>query len=86
MIKYVIQQCECEFAPDMTIYDLTDEWDLESLAQQAAADYRDSHDGWESWREGDVSCDLYYRDELIYTCKIALCWEPSYEVWAGEKQ
>lgn len=85
MIKYVIQQGEYEFAPDMTIFDLDDEWDLEMLAQKAAEDYRDYHDGWESWREGDVSCDLYDGDKLIYSCKISLCWEPSYEVYRGEK-
>ncbi|QYC52568.1 hypothetical protein [Salmonella phage SSBI34] len=87
MIKYIIQGYEYSFAPDITIFDLTDEWDLEAIAQQAAANYRDYHDGWESWKEGDVDCELFDEDnKLIYSCKISLCWEPSFEIWGGNKK
>lgn len=69
------------FVPDIRFFDVQDEWDLEQAAELAAQDYRDNHDGWEGWREGDVNLELFQNDVRILKCKVSLCWEPSYEVW-----
>jgi len=42
-------------------YDLTDEFDLECLAQECASDYHSNHDGWEhrSWNNGSEAKEFW---------------------------
>ena len=42
-------------------YDLTDEWDLQSLVEECAEDFHSNHDGWEmrSWNDGRDSLEVW---------------------------
>ena len=69
------------------LFDLTDKWDLESLAKMACEDFRENHDGWECWKEGPVELELFNPStaETIFRCRVNLEFEPSYEVWGIEQ-
>lgn len=71
------------FVPNINLFDALDSMDLEQAAMQAAEDFRDNHDGWESWKEGDVDMELFQpkSGEILFKCKVSLMFEPSYEVW-----
>lgn len=75
------------FAPNIGLFDLTDEWDLESLAEMACEDFRENHDGWECWKEGPVELELFNpsTEETLFRCRVNLEFEPSYEVWEIEQ-
>lgn len=92
MIGYRISIGPCgpyehTFKPGHPLFDLTDAWDLEIAAEEACADFRDNYDGWETWSRGDAELELFNPEngEVIFKCKVALCFEPSYEVWGVEK-
>lgn len=71
------------FAPNIGLFDLTDEWGLKSLSMMACEDFRDNQDGWESWKEGSVELELFNPStaETLFRCRVNLEFEPSYEVW-----
>lgn len=70
------------FKPSFSLYD-ADRHDLELIVQEACADFRDNHDGWEAWREGDADVELFdpCDGSPIFKCKASLIYEPSYEIW-----
>lgn len=75
------------FKPSRPFFDVTDVWDLESGVEEACADFRDNHDGWESWKEGDADIELFNPStgEVVFECKVSLVFEPSYEIWGVVK-
>lgn len=66
-------------------YDLTDDWDLETLAEDCAEDWFSNHDGWErrSWSEGTpVRFNLCNdKGEVIASYDIECEYEPRFNAY-----
>lgn len=69
-------------------YDLTDEWDLESLAEECAKDYHFNHDGWEdrSWNNSqDTKAFWIWIDENTKKkFEVELEYEPRFSARESE--
>lgn len=69
-------------------YDLTDEWDQETLAEDCADDWFSNHDGWErrSWAEGHpVTFNLTdEQGKIIVSFAVACEYEPRFSAYRKE--
>jgi len=71
-----------------TDFDLTDEWDLERLAQECASDYHSNHDGWEhrSWNNGSEPKEfwIWIDENTKVKFDVYLEYEPRFDARKSE--